>query len=77
MIATLQKFPAASSYTNVQANEDRTIDLYFGPKVPEGNESNWVETDPDKGSTGMFRLYGPPEPFFDQTWKLDDIEPVS
>jgi len=77
MMATSQQFPAASSYTDVETNEDGTIDIYFGPKAPEGKESNWVETDPEKGWTGIFRLYGPLEPFFDQTWKLNDIEPIS
>ena len=77
MMATSQQFPAASSYTDVETNKDGTIDIYFGPKAPEGKESNWVETDPEKGWTGIFRLYGPLEPFFDQTWKLNDIEPIS
>ncbi len=25
---------------------------------------------------GLFRLYGPKQAFFDQTWKLNDIEKV-
>jgi hypothetical protein len=24
----------------------------------------------------LARVYGPPDPFFDQTWKPGDIEPV-
>ena len=77
MMATSQKFPAASSYTNVETNEDGTIDIYFGPKAPAGKERNWIETDPAKGWTGIFRLYGPLEPFFDQSWKLPDIEQLN
>lgn len=74
MIATSQKFPAASSYTDVETNADGTIDIYFGPKAPEGKERNWIETDPKKGWTAIFRLYGPLEPFFDQSWILNDID---
>ena len=74
MMATAQKFPAKSSYDAVVANEDGTIDLYIGPKAPDGQESNWIETDPGKGWTGIFRIYGPLEPFFDQSWKLNDLE---
>ncbi len=77
MMATSQKFPAASSYTHVETNPDGAIDLYFGPKAPKGKERNWIETDPAKGWTGIFRLYGPLEPFFDQSWKLPDIEPLN
>jgi hypothetical protein len=76
MMATSQKFPAASSYSDVATNEDGTIDIYFGPKAPEGKESNWIETDRAKGWTAIFRLYGPLEPFFAQSWKLNDIESV-
>jgi hypothetical protein len=77
MMATSQKYPAKSSYDEVVANDDGTIDLYFGPQAPEGKESNWVETDPEKGWTGIFRLYGPLEPFFEQSWKLNDLELVN
>jgi hypothetical protein len=73
MMATSQKFPAASSYTGVEANQDGTIDIYFGPKAPAGKEKNWVKTDPAKGWTAIFRLYGPLEAFFDQSWKLNDL----
>lgn len=76
MMATAQKFPAASSYTNVETNPDGTIDLYFGSKAPAGKERNWIETDPAKGWTGIFRLCGPLEPFFDQSWRLPGIERV-
>jgi hypothetical protein len=76
MMATSQQFPAISSYDDVVANDDGTVDLYFGPKAPEGKESNWVETDSAKGWTAIFRIYGPLEPFFEQSWKLNDLELV-
>jgi len=76
-MATSQEFPALSSYSDIMPNADGTVDLYFGPTPPEGREANWVETDPAKGWTAIFRLYGPLEPFFEQTWKLSDFEEVN
>ena len=49
--------------------------LYFGPELPaDAPESNWLRTVPGKGWFTLFRLYSPTEPFFDQSWKLTDIE---
>jgi hypothetical protein len=39
---------------------------FFGPKAPEGMESNWVQTIPGKGWFMILRLYGPLEPWFDK-----------
>ena len=46
------------------------------PPRPQGKESNWVETIPGKSWFQLFRLYGPLEPWFDQTWKLNEFEPI-
>jgi hypothetical protein len=53
------------------------VDLYFGPRAPEGKESNWVQTVPDKAWFAIFRLYGPLKPWFEKTWKLNDFEKIS
>jgi len=37
-------------------------------------ENNWIKTIPGQGWFAMFRLYGPLEPTFDGTWKLNNIE---
>ncbi|MGR9356608.1 DUF1254 domain-containing protein [Rhizobium leguminosarum] len=55
-------------------NADGSIDVFFGPKAPQGKDANWVSTDPDGRFEVLFRLYGPEKPVFDKTWKLDDIE---
>jgi hypothetical protein len=52
------------------------VDVYFGPTPPAGFEDNWIKTIPGQGFFVMFRLYGPLEPLFDGTWKLDDVEPM-
>ena len=70
-------YPALASNTGtLQANEDGSYDLYFGPTAPEGKESNWVETIPGKSWFQLFRIYGPLEPWFDQTWTLNEFEPL-
>ena len=55
-------------------NNDGSVDIYFSPQAPAGQDNNWVTT--AKGSPWFvtFRLYGPDKPFFDKTWKLPDIE---
>jgi hypothetical protein len=67
---------AHSSYDKLKINTDGSIDLYFGPKAPAGNESNWIETVPGKGFYPMLRFYSPKEGRFDGTWKLGDVEVV-
>ncbi len=57
-------------------NEDGSIDLYFGPTAPQGKESNWIETVPNKGFLVEIRLYGPLEAYFDRTWKMSDVERI-
>jgi hypothetical protein len=75
MLQTDQRFPSVSSQNKkLQVNADSSVDVYFGPKAPEGKESNWVQTVPGKGWFTILRLYGPLEPWFNKTWKPDDIK---
>lgn len=77
MLQTDAQFPAiGSNDTGVVQNEDGSYDIYFAPEAPEGKESNWVQTVPGKGWNTIFRLYGPLESWFDQTWRPGDIELV-
>jgi hypothetical protein len=71
-----QLFPSVSTYTNPKSNADGSTDIYFGPKAPQAKETNWIQTMQGKGWFTLFRFYGPLEPFFDKTWKPDDIEQV-
>ena len=57
-------------------NDDGSIDLYFGPKVPKGKEANWIQTVPKKGWFCLLRLYSPTEAWFDKTWRPGEIEVV-
>jgi hypothetical protein len=70
-----QPFPSLNTMDKPVQNADGTTDIYFGPKSP-GAGKNWLATIPGKGWFTIFRLYGPKKAFFDQTWKLNDIEKV-
>lgn len=74
MLQTDARFPAiGSNDADVVPNDDGSYDIYFGPEPPEGRESNWVQTVPGKGWNTILRLYGPLEPWFDQTWRPGEI----
>lgn len=70
-------FSRLSTFTNPQFNADGSVDLYFGPHAPAGKEKNWVKTMPQKGWFFILRLYGPTEPYFDRSWKPEDLVEVS
>jgi hypothetical protein len=70
-----QPFPSINTMDKPAQNADGSTDIYFGPKSP-GEGKNWLATLPGKGWFTIFRLYGPKRAFYDQTWKLPDIEKV-
>jgi hypothetical protein len=55
-------------------NEDGSVDIYFAPKAPKGQEANWIPTGED--FFVMFRLYGPEDSAFDKSWQISNIEKV-
>jgi hypothetical protein len=57
------------------ANE-RSAELYFGPKMPAGKQGRWIRTIPGRGWFVYFRIYGPEQPAFDGSWKPGDFERV-
>jgi hypothetical protein len=74
-LQTDQQFPMVTSQNEKMIiNADHSVDVYFGPKAPNGKENNWIQTVPGKGWFIMLRLYGPLEPWFDKTWKPGEIE---
>ena len=58
----------------IKKNADGTIDLYFSPKPPTGQEANWITTTEGKPFFLFFRFYGPEKPIIDKSWVLNDIE---
>ena len=37
-----------NSYQNLQKNPDGSVDVYFGPAAPSGQETNWIYTAPGR-----------------------------
>jgi hypothetical protein len=77
MVQTDQKAPSVSSQDKaLKVNADGSVDVYFGPKAPDGMQNNWVQTIPGKGWFMILRLYGPLDPWFNKTWRPGEIELV-
>lgn len=47
--------------------------IFFGPKAPKGQESNWIPT-AGKRPFPVVRIYGGTEAFWDRSWKMPDVE---
>jgi len=75
-IRNFERFNRSSQSPGIQKNADGSVDIYFGPKAPEGKEANWIPTNPDGEFELMARFYGPDESFFTKAWKLNDVEEV-
>ena len=74
MLQTNQQYPSVSSQKkDLLVNADGSVDVWFGPRAPAGKEPNWVQTIPGKAWFMILRLYGPLEPWFNRTWRPDDI----
>ena len=75
MLQTDQPFPEISSNDpKLQQNQDGSFDIYFGPEPPRGKEGNWVQTVPGMGWHMLFRLYGPEQSWFDNSWRPGEVE---
>jgi hypothetical protein len=77
MLETDQKLAGLdSNKKDIKKNADGSVTVWFAPKAPAGQETNWVQTMPGKGWNSLLRLYAPLEPWFDKTWKPGDFERV-
>jgi hypothetical protein len=74
MPETPQLMPSTNGYEKVTKNSDGSIDLYFGLTKPNGvADKNWIQTVKGRDFMAVIRFYGADLPFFDQTWKPDDV----
>jgi hypothetical protein len=74
-LQTLQPYPSKNNKRDkLIVNADGSVDLYFGPKAPQGKEANWTQTVPKKNWFAILRLYAPLDPWFDKTWRPGEIE---
>jgi hypothetical protein len=71
-----QQTEISSLVDGLKKNQDGSVDIYFGPKAPAGEESNWIKTNPGENWFAYFRLYAPTEKYFDRSWPLNDIKKV-
>jgi hypothetical protein len=74
LIRNMPRASRSSQIPEMQKNADGSVDVYFGPKDPDGKETNWVPTDPSRKFELIFRFYGPTKALFDKTWTLLDVE---
>ena len=65
------------SSQKLKKNDDGSINVYFGPKAPEGKEANWLPTAEEHRFFLLFRFYGPQKGVFDGSFELNDIELVN
>jgi len=73
-LQTGQPFPSKNNKRDsLTENEDGSVTLHFGPKAPEGNEQNWIQTVAGKGWFVLLRLYGPENAWFDKSWRPGEI----
>jgi hypothetical protein len=77
LIKGVDRASRASNAADLEKKPDGSVDVFFGPKAPEGKESNWVPTDPNRRFELMFRFYAPTKALFDKAWTLPDVEKVS
>ncbi|WP_136476383.1 DUF1254 domain-containing protein [Pseudomonas sp. DG56-2] len=61
----------------LKRNADGTVDLYFAPEPPPGQESNWISTQAGQRFFTLFRIYGPEQAIKDRSWVLNDIEQIN
>ncbi len=77
-LQTSNPYPSLGSQSEgIKKNADGSYDIFFGPKPPVGEESNWLETIPGKSWFVALRMYGPLEPWLDKTWRPSEIELVN
>lgn len=56
-----------------ELKNEKSVDLYFGPKAPVGKNSAWIKTTLGKSWFAYFRIYGPDKGAFDNSWRPGDI----
>jgi hypothetical protein len=60
------------SLGKVNKNADGSITIIFSAERP-ANAKNWVQTAKGKSFNVMFRMYGPLENWFNESWIVGDF----
>lgn len=75
MIHTDQLWPSVfSSCKKLKIKNDRSIDVYFGPKAVDVSNGNTIQTIPVKTWYMVLNIYEPLEAWFNKTWMPGEIE---
>jgi hypothetical protein len=78
MPETEQLLQSTNGYYDIPTNDDGSIDLWFGPRKPDGvADVAFIQTVPGRHWVGCVRLYGTGAEFYDQTWRPDDLVKVN
>ena len=78
IISTDQSWPSVfNTSKNLVYNNDKSVDVWFGPNPFEGREKNWVKTIPDKNWYVILRLYYPLDSWFEKKWRPGEIEELN
>jgi hypothetical protein len=74
MPETDQLLPSTNGFYDFPKSADGSIEIWFGPSKPTGvADAAFIKTVPDRNFIAAVRLYGAESPFYDQTWKPDDL----
>ena len=68
-----QRGDRGSRDQNLHANDDGSVDLFFGRQRPTARRRTGCRRIPGRHWFSYFRFYGPLEAYFDRSWKLGDI----
>lgn len=64
----------SSRLKDLVTNSDGSVDLYFGPEAPQGQNSNWIQTNNGQSFFVYLRLYGPEQAYFEQSFPMNKIK---
>jgi hypothetical protein len=74
MPETDQVMPSINGYYDLPKTADGSIEIWFGPDKPTDiADAAFIKTVPGRDFLVALRLYGTELPFYDQTWKPDDL----
>ncbi|MBY5543645.1 DUF1254 domain-containing protein [Rhizobium leguminosarum] len=74
LLRNMSRASRSSQVADLKKNPDGSVDIFLGPNAPDGEEVNWIPTDPKRKFEVMFRLYAPTKALFDKSWVLPDLE---
>jgi hypothetical protein len=78
MPETDQLLPSTNGYYKLPTAADGSIEIWFGPQKPNNvADAAFIKTIPGRDFLAAVRLYGTGLPFYDQTWKPDDVVKIN